>query len=80
MTTFVVVPEFFDFWTLDTLKELKYSANVQQRSGERRLSRRNFSEGGRLSPCQVNAASYDLAGQFKDEALAAQRGAKTVAP
>jgi len=30
-------------------------------SGERRLSRRNFSEGGHFSPCNVNAASFDSA-------------------
>jgi putative endonuclease len=31
--------------------------------GERRLPRRSFSEGGRVLPCDVNAASYDSASQ-----------------
>ena len=34
-------------------------------SGERRLSRRSFSEGGPLSPCHINAASYDSACHFR---------------
>jgi hypothetical protein len=41
-------------------------------SGERRLSRRSLGEGGPLSPCHVNAASFDSAptrmDQFKGEA------------
>src|SRR5437870_6648127 len=32
-------------------------------SGERRLSRRNCSEGGPVSPCHINAASFDSASQ-----------------
>jgi hypothetical protein len=32
-----------------------------QRSGERRLSRHSFSDGGRFSPCDINAASFDSA-------------------
>jgi putative endonuclease len=34
-----------------------------QRNGERRLSRRRFSEAGPFSPCNVNAASFDSACQ-----------------
>jgi putative endonuclease len=34
-------------------------------SGERRLSRRSFSEGGPFSPCNVNAASFDSACQLE---------------
>src|SRR2546430_2599040 len=32
-------------------------------SGERRLSHRNCSEGGPVSPCHINAASFDSASQ-----------------